>query len=67
VTRAGTDEALRRFADAYGQAAYRACVKAGDEEAAGRIAREMRALGFDPPAVGRHEPGKLLTGEGVAG
>jgi hypothetical protein len=49
------NEALRRAARAYGLVAYRACVRAGDEETAERVAGEMTALGL-------LEPGDLLPG-----
>jgi hypothetical protein len=39
-------ECLRRTARAYGLAAYRACMRAGDEEAAARVAGEMQAFGL---------------------
>ncbi len=42
----GEIECLRRAARAYGLAAYRAWVKAGDMVTARRVAGEMKALGL---------------------
>jgi hypothetical protein len=50
------NEALRRTARNYGLAAYRLCVRAGDEETAARVAGEMTALGLLEP--GDHLPGR---------